>query len=256
MGTLKPEMSMATDPVPSGSEKTSWTRWLLAGGVVLTIVAFYAFGLQRYLSWETVRANLDTWKAQVRENLLLYALVYFLVYLGVTALSLPVALPLSLLGGALFGRWLGTAIVSLAATLGATGAFLLSRYLFRDAVQRRFGPRLAAINRGVEKEGAYYLFTLRLVPAVPFFLINLGMGLTPMRVWTFLLVSWVGMLPGTFIYLYTGEALGTLESPSGIISVEVMVPLILLGIFPLAVRKLIQTWGGRRSGGRDNTPRL
>lgn len=223
-------------------KRPSWPRWLLAGMVLLAVAAFYAFGLHHYLSWESIRANLDEWQAWTNENLLLAVVLFFCGYVLVTALSLPVAVYLSLLAGALFGRWLGTAVVSVAATLGATGAFLLSRYLFRDMVQRRFGERLAAINRGVEREGAFYLFTLRLVPAVPFFLINLGMGLTPMRVSTFALVSWVGMLPGTFIYLNAGEALGSLESPAGILSVEVLVPLILLGLFPLAVRKGVQLW--------------
>jgi uncharacterized membrane protein YdjX (TVP38/TMEM64 family) len=243
MATDGPAVSENAAPPP---RRPSWSRWLLAGVVVLAIATFYAFGLHRHFSWESVRANIDSWQSWTQANLFLAILLYFLTYLVVTVLSLPVAAPLSLVGGALFGRWLGTGIVSLASTLGATGAFLLSRYLFRDAVQRRFGPRLVAINRGVEQEGAYYLFTLRLVPAVPFFLINLGMGLTPMRVGTFLLVSWVGMLPGTFVYLYAGEKLGSLESPSGIISVEVMIPLILLGIFPLAARRIVRWWGAKR----------
>jgi uncharacterized membrane protein YdjX (TVP38/TMEM64 family) len=208
--------------------------------LVLAVVGFYALGLRRYFSWDFVRVNLDPWQAQVRENLLVSVAVFFLVYVAVTALSLPAAAILTMVAGALFGRWLGTGVVSLASTLGATLAFLSSRYVLRDWVQRRFGDRLEALNRGVEKDGAYYLFTLRLVPAVPFFLINLGMGLTPMRVAAFVAVSWLGMLLGTFLYVNAGTELATLDSPAGLLSPKVLVSLALLGIVPLAVRKLVQ----------------
>src|SRR5262249_50072969 len=157
-------------------------------------------------------------RAQVDEHLLLAVLIFFLVYVAMTALSLPAAAVLTVLAGALFGRWLGTGVVSLASTLGATLAFLSSRYLFRDWVQRRYPDRLRPINEGVAKDGAFSLFTLRLVPVVPFFLINLGMGLTPMRVTTFALVSWLGMLLGTFLYVNAGTALASIDSPKDILS--------------------------------------
>src|SRR5262249_40037385 len=159
--------------------------------------------------------------------------LFFVVYVTGTGLSLPVAVWLSLLAGYLFGRWLGTSVVILAATCGATLAFLSSRYLFRDAVQRRFGTRLRVINEGVMRDGAFYLFALRLVPVVPFFLINLGMGLTTMRVWTFAWVSLVGMLPGTFTYVNAGGALRDLQKPSDILSGNVVLALALLGLLPL-----------------------
>jgi uncharacterized membrane protein YdjX (TVP38/TMEM64 family) len=143
--------------------------------LLAAVGGFYAFGFARYFSWDYVRDHLAAMKAQVKQNLPLALLVFFLVYLTITALSLPVAGGLTMLAGALFDLALGTAVVSLASTLGATLAFLSSRYLFRDWVQRRFGERLRPLNEGVEKDGAYYLFTLRLVAAVPFFLINLGM---------------------------------------------------------------------------------
>src|SRR5262249_18802582 len=158
------------------------------------------FGLDQYV-WEQMRANLDNWQAQVDEHLVVSLLVYVLVYVAATALSLPAATLVTVVGAALFGRSLGTAgvtaVVSLASTIGATLAFLASRYLLRDWVQARFGNRLAGINRGFERDGGFYLLTLRLVPAFPFFLVNLGMGLTPIRVSTYVLVSWIGMLPGT-----------------------------------------------------------
>ena len=167
--------------MPTPNSSALWPRLLFALGILLAIGVFYALGLQRYVSWDYIRSHLDEWRADVDANLLLSLALFFVVYVVVTALSLPVALPLTLVGAALIGRWVGTGVISLASTLGATLAFLSSRYLLRDWVQRTFAARLEPLNRGVESDGAFYLFTLRLVPAVPFFLINLGMGLTPMR---------------------------------------------------------------------------
>jgi uncharacterized membrane protein YdjX (TVP38/TMEM64 family) len=217
-------------------------RWLLALFLVAAIAGFYLSGLHREITFDSVHANLAEWQEFAQEHLLVALLIYFVVYAVVTGLSLPIAVLISLVGGAIFGRWLGTAVVSLASTLGATLAFLASRYLFRDAIQRRFGRHLQMLNRGIEQDGAYYLFTLRLVPAVPFFLINVGMGLTPIRVWTYALVSWIGMLPGTFIYVNIGTGLAGLTSIAGLVSWEVLGPLALLGIFPLVIRKLLQWW--------------
>ncbi len=216
-----------------------WLRWSLAGLLVLAVVAFYALGLSRYFAWDYLRGNLDIWMAQVDENLGLALVVFCLIYVTVTALSLPAAALLTLLAGALFGRWLGTLVASLAATLGATLAFLSSRYVLRDWVQRRFARRLETLNRGVERDGAYYLFTLRLIAAVPFFLINLGMGLTSMRTGTFALVSWLGMLPGTFLFANAGTELSRLESPAGLVSGPVLGSLALLGAAPLLLRWLL-----------------
>jgi uncharacterized membrane protein YdjX (TVP38/TMEM64 family) len=222
--------------------------WVLLAAVVAVIAASYAFGIDRHV-WNFIHEGLSQWKAFVEENLLLAILIYFSIYVAVTALSLPVATPISLLGGALFGRWLGTAVVSAASTLGASLAFLSSRYLLRDWVRERFEARLAVINRGVEQDGAFYLFTLRLVPAVPFFIINLGMGLTPMRLSTYVLVSWMGMLPGTFLYVNAGfeagEALATMQSAKDLLSPTLVLSLVLLGIVPLIIRKLLQWRAGK-----------
>jgi uncharacterized membrane protein YdjX (TVP38/TMEM64 family) len=223
----------------AGQSRFSWPRWALAASLILAF-GFYALALHRYFEWEYARSHLDIWQAQVQQHLLLALLLVFGVYLAATALSLPVAAVLTLLAGALFGRWLGTGVVSLASTLGATLAFLGSRYLFRDWVQRHFGERLHVLNEGVAKDGAYYLFTLRLVPAFPFFLVNLGMGLTPLRVRTFFWVSLLGMLPGTFLYVNAGKALGSIDSARDILSPGVLVSLALLGVVPLAIRKLVQ----------------
>ncbi|HXG09533.1 MAG TPA: TVP38/TMEM64 family protein [Gemmataceae bacterium] len=237
-------MSATPDDMTASRPGLSWKRGTLAAVLVLGIVGFYALGLQQYLSWDYIHGNVERWQAQVRQNLLAAVVIFFVVYVAVTALSLPAATALSLLAGALFGRWLGTAVVSAAATLGATLAFLSSRYLFRDLVQRRWGDRLRPLNEGIQKDGAYYLFLLRLVPLFPFFLINLGMGLTPMRVRTFAWVSWLGMLPGTFLYLHTGDLLSSLDSPREVFSPGVLISLALLGIVPLALRQLIR-WRNR-----------
>jgi uncharacterized membrane protein YdjX (TVP38/TMEM64 family) len=225
--------------------RSARSRWLVAALLLAAVTGFYALGLHRYLSWDYIRGHLDLIQAEVAEHLVLGLVLFVLVYVVVTALSLPAATVLSLLAGALFGRWVGTAATSIAATLGATLAFLSSRYLFRDLVQRRFGARLARINEGVEKEGAYYLFTLRLAPIFPFFLVNLGMGLTPIRVTTYVWVSLLGMLPGTFLYVNAGRELGRLESPKGIFSLPLIVSFALLGLLPLVFRKLID-WRIRR----------
>jgi uncharacterized membrane protein YdjX (TVP38/TMEM64 family) len=231
-------------PEVDAAGRSGWLRWLVLALLLAGIVGFYAFGLQDYFSFASIRANRDVLKAQVDDNLVAAAIVFFVAYAALTALSVPAAWILTLLAGALFGRALGTGIALLAATCGATLAFLSSRFLFRDWVQARLGHRLEAFNRGVEKDGAFYLFSLRLVPIFPFFLINLGMGLTPIRTLTYFWVSLVGMLPGSFIYANAGYELGTLESPASILSPGVIVSLVLLGIAPLMFRKAAQ-WMGR-----------
>src|SRR5262249_5567314 len=151
----------------------------LAAALLLAVILFFVLGLHHEFTWEHVRGNLDHWQTQVQEHPVAAVVLFFLLYVTITGLSLPVAAVVALVGGALFGPWLGTAVVSLASTLGAALAFLSSRYLLRDWVTRHFGDRLRAVNRGIERDGAWYLFSLRLAPVVPFFLINLGMGLTP-----------------------------------------------------------------------------
>jgi uncharacterized membrane protein YdjX (TVP38/TMEM64 family) len=213
--------------------------------VVGLIAGFYLSGLHERYSWAWLRANLTDLQDTADANLALAVLVFFLAYVAVTSLSLPVAVWLSLLGGALFGRWVGTVVVSVAATVGATVAMLASRYILRDWVQRRFGRRLGTINRGVERDGVYYLLTLRLIPVVPFWLLNLGMGLTPIRTRTYALVSWLGMLPATFVYVNTGTELSRIESPADVLSPRVVGALLLLACLPLIVRFLVARFGRR-----------
>jgi uncharacterized membrane protein YdjX (TVP38/TMEM64 family) len=170
----------------------------------------------------------------------------------VVALNLPGAAVMTLAVGAFFGFWTGLVLVSFASTIGATLACMLARYMFRDWVQDRFGQRLQRVNRGFEREGAFYLFTMRLIPAIPFFAINVVMGLTPMRMWTFYWVSQVGMLPGTAVYVNAGKELGQIKSVSDILSWEVILSFVLLGVFPLAVKKAMVYY--RRKTGRAVEP--
>jgi uncharacterized membrane protein YdjX (TVP38/TMEM64 family) len=217
---------------------------VLAGAFVLAVAAFFVLRQEGYVSWAVVKENVAFWKEQTDEHLLLALVVFFVVYVVTVALSLPIAVVLSLIGGALFGRWLGTATVSVAATAGATLAFLSSRYLFRDWVQRRFARLLKPLNDGVARDGVFYLFLLRLMPVVPFWLINLGMGLTPMRTTTFAVVSWAGMLLGTFLYVNVGAEVGTglaeMDSPTRLVSWQLLGSLALLGVVPLLIRVVVR----------------
>jgi pyruvate/2-oxoglutarate dehydrogenase complex dihydrolipoamide dehydrogenase (E3) component/uncharacterized membrane protein YdjX (TVP38/TMEM64 family) len=222
-------------------------RKLLLVLVLLGLVAaFFALDLGRYFSLDALkgaRADLAALYA-ARPALLLCG--YALVYVAVFALALPVGVVMTLVGGALFGLVAGTVVVSFASTAGATLAFLASRYLLADAVRQRFGARLAEVDRGIERDGAFYLFTLRLIPAIPPAAINLLFGLTRLRTWTFYWVSQLGMLAGTVVFVNAGTQLAKLESPAGILSPGVWLSLVLLGIFPLAARKIIDAVRRRR----------
>ena len=214
--------------------------------LVALVAAYFAFDLGRYLSldyFKTQQAAIDAW---YRAHPWQTALIYFLVYVAVTGLSLPGAAIMTLAGGAIFGLLWGTLIVSFASSIGATLAFLASRFLFRDAIQRKFGDKLRVVNAGVEKEGAFYLFTLRLVPAFPFFLINLAMGLTPMRTRTFYWVSQLGMLLGTLVYVNAGTQVAKIDSLKGILSPGLLISFALLGLFPLAAKKVVDLIKARR----------
>ena len=180
---------------------------------------------------------------------------FFLLYVVVTALALPAAALLTLVAGALFDLLLGTVLVSFASTIGATLAFLIARYLFRDAVRARFAKQLAAIDRGVEKDGAFYLFAMRLVPAFPFFAINLAMSVTPLRAWTFYWVSQVGMIFGTVVYVNAGAQLGQLDSISGILSPQMIGSFALLGLAPLIGKKFLDAYKSRKVLRRFKKPK-
>jgi len=214
--------------------------------VLAGIAAFFAFDLGRVFSLAYVKGAQGDLAALYAARPLAVIGGYFAIYVAVTALSLPGAAVLTLLGGAVFGLWAGTLIVSFASSLGATLAFLVSRYLLRDTIAKRFGKLLADIDRGVEREGAFYLFTLRLVPLFPFFVINLVMGLTKMKAGTFYLVSQVGMLAGTAVYVNAGTQLARIESLAGIVSPGLLGSFVLLGLFPLIAKKIVDAVKARR----------
>jgi pyruvate/2-oxoglutarate dehydrogenase complex dihydrolipoamide dehydrogenase (E3) component/uncharacterized membrane protein YdjX (TVP38/TMEM64 family) len=214
-------------------------KLLLALTVGLAIAAFFAFDLGQYLSLQTLKEQQAAIEAFRANHPLPSVAIYFVVYVIATALSIPGGALLTLAGGATFGVVWGTVIVSFASTIGATLAFVISRFLLRDWVSQRFGQRLAAIDDGVRREGGFYLFTLRLVPAFPFFLVNLLFGLTAMKARTFFWVSQLGMLAGTMVYVNAGTQLAKLESLAGILSPGLLGSFVLLGLFPLLARKLV-----------------
>jgi pyruvate/2-oxoglutarate dehydrogenase complex dihydrolipoamide dehydrogenase (E3) component/uncharacterized membrane protein YdjX (TVP38/TMEM64 family) len=221
-------------------------RLFLLAGMVALVAGFFYFDVNRLLTLDGLKSGLDQIEAWRGTDPFLVGGVFFALYVGVTALSLPGAAAMTLAAGALFGLPWGTIIVSFASSLGATLAFLVSRYLLRDAVQGRFGDRLRAINDGVRKDGAFYLFTLRLVPVFPFFLINLLMGLTPIHAGTFYWVSQAGMLAGTVVYVNAGTQLAALDSLSGILSPALLFSFALLGVFPLLAKNILAIIKARR----------
>ena len=215
--------------------------------VLLGLVALYfAFDLGQYLTLQYVKASQETFHAYYTDNRALVIALFMLTYIAVAALSLPGAAALTIAGGALLGLLNGIIAVSFASSIGATIACAASRFVLRDWVQGRFGGRLAAINRGVEREGRFYLFTLRLIPVFPFFVINLLMGLTRIPLRSFYWVSQVGMLPGTIVYVNAGRELSKLEGLGGIFSPGIIISFALLGLFPITAKKLLGLYRKKR----------
>jgi pyruvate/2-oxoglutarate dehydrogenase complex dihydrolipoamide dehydrogenase (E3) component/uncharacterized membrane protein YdjX (TVP38/TMEM64 family) len=207
--------------------------------ILAAIVAFFLLDLGDYLTLDNLKARQAELAALVERRPLAAIGGFFLFYVTVTALSLPGAAIMTLAAGAIFGLWLGSLIVSFASAIGATLAFLSSRYILRDWVKSRFGRRVEAVDRGIERDGAFYLLTLRLIPVFPFFLVNLAMGLTAMRLATYFLVSQVGMLPGTIVYVLAGTQLAAIERTSDIFSPAMIGSFVLLGLFPLIAKFLL-----------------
>lgn len=207
-------------------------RIAIAGLLLLALVAWFQLDLGQYLTLDALKAQQTAIDGYYCANPLLVTAAFFAIYVALTALSVPGAVILTLAAGAIFGVATGTLVVSFASTIGATLAFLASRYLFRDAVQARFSARLRAVNEGVARDGAFYLFSLRLVPAFPFFLVNLAMGLTPIRTWTYYWVSQLGMLLGTVVYVNAGTQLARIETLSDIASPGLLVSFTALGLLP------------------------
>jgi dihydrolipoamide dehydrogenase len=213
--------------------------------VVAAIIAFFVFDLGSVLNLETLKARRHELQAFTQAHPWQSASLFFIFYVLVTALSIPGATVMTLAAGAIFGLWWGILIVSFASSVGATLAFLVARYFLRDSIQQRYGDRLKSFNEGIARDGAFYLFTLRLVP-FPFFLINLVMALTPMRAWTFYWVSQLGMLAGTLVYVNAGTQLAQIESVKGLLSPGLIFSFVLLGIFPLLAKKIVEFFQARK----------
>lgn len=223
----------------------------VAIGIATLVAVFFATGMHRYATLENIKEQQTSLQdLYVRKPLAVVA-AFLAVYIPMVVLNLPGALVMGLAAGALFGTLAGTVIISFASSIGATLACILSRYMLRDSVQRRFGDKLKRVNAGISEEGAFYLFALRLMPVIPFFMINLVMGLTPIRLWTFYWVSQLGMFFGTAVFVNAGSQLGRIDSLSGILSPGLIISLALLGIFPLIVRRGLTFFRNRH---RKKTP--
>ena len=214
--------------------------------IAAVVGAFFYFDLGAYLTLEGFKSRQAALSATVDSNPWQAALIFFAVYVAVAATSFPGAAILTLVGGAIFGFWTGLLLVSFASSVGATLAFLSARFLLRDFVQGKFGDRLKPINEGIDKDGAFYLFALRLVPLFPFFVVNLLMGLTTLRTWPFYWVSQLGMLAGTAVYVNAGTQLAQLDSLKGILSPAILGSFVLLGIFPIIAKKVLDWLKGRK----------
>ncbi|MDQ7016676.1 MAG: FAD-dependent oxidoreductase [Gammaproteobacteria bacterium] len=228
--------------MPETLKKTSVKKPLLLLLMLLLIATFFFFDLQNVLNLENLKAQQQHFSDYYQQHQILTLSIFFLTYVAVTALSLPVATPLTLMGGALFGVATGSILISFASTLGATCAFWVSRFLFQDSIEKRFPTQTKKINAGIEKEGAFYLFSLRLVPLVPFFLLNLVMGLSKMASWKYYLTSQLGMLPATIVYVNAGTQLGQINNPADILSAELLLSFIALALFPFISKTLLNRW--------------
>ena len=227
-------------------------KLIIAGLLLAAVGSFFALDLGRYLNLGFIKHSQSSFQAVFEARPVLVTLAFFGVYVAVTALSLPGATLMTLAAGAGFGLMLGTVVVSFASTLGATLAMLVARYLLQDSVQARFGRRLDEINKGIEKEGAFYLFTLRLIPLVPFFVLNLLMGLSRIKTWTYAWVSQLGMLAATVVYVNAGTQLAKIDSLQSIASPALIGSFVLLGVLPLIVSKVLQFFRRRKVYARWN----
>ena len=233
-------MAGASSDQQPGSRNT-WIKVALLALFIGVVVAFFAFGGQQYLTLDTIKANRDALLRFTEEHYAAALVIAFFIYAGAVAFSLPGGLILSLTMGFVFGRWVGTALVVVAATVGATIVFLAARYIFADAARKRLGTLGEKINAGFTENAFNYLLFLRLVPAFPFFLVNLAPAFTSIPLRTFVLATFVGIIPGTFVFVNLGETLGRIDSLQGLVSVETFGAFALLGLLalvPIAIKKV------------------
>ena len=232
------------------------SRWLALFAVAFAVATFFYFDLDALLTLENLKAEQASLEAQIAEQPALFVTGFFVIYILATAVSLPgAATALTLVAGALLGLVWGVVFVSFASTIGATLAMILARWLFKEEIERRFASQLATINRGIEKDGAFYLFTLRLVPIFPFWAINILMALTRMSVLQFYLVSQLGMFAGTLVYVNAGTELARIEQASDVLSPGLIASFVLLGVFPLLAKWLVDFLRARRVYSSYERPR-
>ena len=213
---------------------------ILASTILIIIFSFFAFDLQNHLNFENLKNSQQNINSYYLENSTLTIFLFFIIYVLAISFSLPGAAILTILAGAIFGLLIGVVIVSFASTIGATISFLSSRYILRNYVEKKFPKILEKVNKGIEKEGNLYLFSLRLIPLFPFFVINLVMGLTKIKTSTFYLVTQIGALAGTIVYVNAGSQLSQIESLSEILSPGLIFAFVLLGIFPFVVKYIMK----------------
>ncbi len=212
---------------------------ILLTGFAIIVACFFLFDINQYLNLEYLKSRQSDINTYYTANPIKTGLYFFITYILVTAVSLPGAGIMTLAGGAIFGVLWGTILVSFASVIGATIAFLIARYLFHDYIQQRFSHRLVKINKGVREEGDLYLFTIRLVPIFPFFIVNSVMALTPIKTLNFAIISQIGMLLPTIIFVNAGTQLAKIESPGDVLSLELLFSFLLLGLFPFIAKKAL-----------------
>jgi uncharacterized membrane protein YdjX (TVP38/TMEM64 family) len=221
-------------------------KLILLGIVILAFGAFFYFDAGQWLTLEQLKAQQASLESYRAANPVIVAVLYILVYIVVAALSLPGAALMTLTGGAVFGVFWGTIFANISATIGATCAFLIARFVLGNWVQEKFGDRIEPINRGIEQDGGFYLFSLRIVPVFPFVVINVVMGLTKIKTFTFFWVSQIGMLAGAAVYANAGTQLAKIDSLSGIASPGIFISFVLLGVFPIIASKTLEWFKSRR----------
>lgn len=222
--------------------KNTLIKWIMAAVLVGGIAAFYALGGQQYVSLEFIQQQQAALQTQLSEAPFVFVAAFFLTYVACTALSLPIASLLTLLSGALFGFAYGLLLVSFASTIGATIAFLMARFILRDSIQGKYAEQLKKFNQGFEKEGNFYLLALRLVPVFPFFMVNMVMGILPIKTRAYYWVSQLGMLPGTAVFVFAGTELSKIKTLSDITSPSLLLAFALLGVFPIVAKKALAYW--------------
>jgi uncharacterized membrane protein YdjX (TVP38/TMEM64 family) len=207
--------------------------------ILFLVAAFFYFDAHEYLRFEFLQQQRVHLRNYYLAHPVFFSTLFFLIYIGITSFSIPGALVMTLAAGGIFGLWRGLVLVSFANAIGATIAFWISRYVLQEKIQQRFKQQFEKINKGMREEGNYFLFTMRVIPAVPYFIINLCMGITRIKAWSFYWITQLGELPANFIYVYAGTNIAAINKPSDILSLELLLSLSALALFPLVIKKIL-----------------